>query len=183
MERDDGKLVAEILDGSGPAFEELVRRHRRLVYRIAYGLTRHPDAALETVQDTFLKVHERMRRFRGEGDVKSWIARIAANEALNRARTDRRREAREQQVVPPAAHAASQQSSLERRESDEALHHSIALLPERQRLAVVLRYFEDQSPREIAAVLECSEETARNTLFRGLRRLRSVLTESEEARS
>jgi RNA polymerase sigma-70 factor (ECF subfamily) len=182
VERDDGKLVAEILGGSTPAFEELVRRHRRLVYRIAYGLTRDPDGALETVQDTFLKVHERLRHYRGEGDVKSWIARIAANEALNRARDRRRREAREQLVPIAETQGPSQQRVLERRESDAALHQSIALLPERQRLAVVLRYFEDQSPREIAAVLECSEETARNTLFRGLRRLRSVLTESEEAR-
>ncbi len=54
----------------------------------------------------------------------------------------------------------------------QALHRSLAALPQRQRLAVVLRYFQGLSSREIGAVLECSEETARNTLLRSLRKLR-----------
>jgi RNA polymerase sigma-70 factor (ECF subfamily) len=180
VEPSDTMLVQGIRSGSAPAFEELMRRHRRLVYRIAFGLTRDPDGAMELVQDTFLKVHERLASWRGAGEVRNWIARIAANEAMNRARAARRRPPPELHAVPPPESEPPQHGALRRRESGAALHRALETLPPRQRLAVVLRYFEGLSAREIAAALECSEETARNTLLRSLRKLRSALTSPEE---
>ena len=174
-------LVTTPRTGSASAFEELMHRYRRLVYRIAYGFTRDTDAAMEIVQDTFLKVHEGLAHWKGEGDVRSWIARIAANTAQNHRRSTRRRHARELYLVTPDAGEATQHRDLERSESVEALRRSLSTLPARQRLAVVLRYYEGLSSREIAAVLGCSEETARNTLLRSLRKLRAVLSSSEEA--
>jgi RNA polymerase sigma-70 factor (ECF subfamily) len=138
---------------------------------------------MEITQDTFLKVHERLGEWRGDGDVKNWIARIAANEALNSNRAARRRSASALQLAGEPAIGPSQHTSLVRRESERALHRSIESLPERQRLAVVLRYFEGMSSREIAGVLECSEETARNTLLRSLRKLRIVLSGTTETLS
>ena len=61
------------------------------------------------------------------------------------------------------------------------LTRSLACLGPRHRLAIVLRYFGERSTREIAATLECSEGTARNVLFRGLEKLRTMMTESEES--
>lgn len=175
LEPEGSMLVREIRSGSAPAFEELMRRYRRLVYRIAYGFTRDVDTAMEITQETFLKVHERLGGWRGDGDVKNWIARIASNEAMNFNRSARRREAGEafpavSDFAEPAQHAA-----LVRREAEQALHRSLSSLPPRQRLAIVLRYFQGMSAREIAALLDCSEDTARNTLLRALRKLRSVL--------
>lgn len=164
--------------GGGPTstLEELMLRHRRLVFRIAYGFTRDADAAMEIVQETFLKVHERLAAWEGERDPKHWIARVAANAALNHTRSMRRRRARELQLVAPDTSEPTQHRDLVRRESVEALHRSLSTLPSRQRLAIVLRYYQGLSSREIAAVLECSEETARNTLLRSLRKLRAALT-------
>ena len=180
MEQDGATLVMEIRSGSAPAFEELMRRYRRLVYRIAYGFTRDADNAMEITQDTFLKVHERLGGWRGEGDVKNWIARIAANEAMNFNRSARRKDAGGLYPVLPESVEPTQHATLVRREAERALHSCLASLPPRQRLAVVLRYFQGLSAREIAAVLECSEETARNTLLRSLRRLRIALAGSKE---
>ena len=160
-----------------------MRRYQRLAHRIAYGFTRDPDDAMEVVQETFLKVHERLGTWRGEGEVRSWIARIASNEAMNFARAARRRDARELEPARRRAGEPPQHADLVRRESREALHRSLALLPPRQRQAVVLRYFEGMPAREIGAVLECSEETARNTLLRSLRKLRIHLAESKETLS
>ncbi|HKQ62471.1 MAG TPA: sigma-70 family RNA polymerase sigma factor [Candidatus Polarisedimenticolaceae bacterium] len=174
-------LVREILSGSTTAFEALMRRYRRLVYRIAFGLTHDVDTAMEITQETFLKVHERLRDWRGDGDVKNWIARIAANEALNFKRSVRRREAGELLLAGTATAEPSQHAALVRRENEQALHRSLDALPPRQRLAVVLRYFQGMSAREIGALLDCSEETARNTLLRSLRRLRHVLAGSAGA--
>jgi RNA polymerase sigma-70 factor (ECF subfamily) len=177
----DQQLVSEIRSGSGVAFERLMRRYGRLVYRVAYGFTRNGDSAMDVTQDTFLKIHARLGSWRCEGDLKNWIARIAANEAMNWKRSAQRHptHALDEDVFlqsdPP------QEERLRERETQLALHRSLSSLNPRQRLAVVLRYFQGMSTREISAVLECTENTARNILFRSLRKLRSVMAESEEA--
>ncbi len=181
MDFGDRDLAREILAGSSVAFERLMVRYRRLVYRIAYGFTGDREAAMDVVQDTFLKVHERLRDWREEGDLRNWVARIAANEGLNWSRAARRHptvELEESAFVHPGP---PQEEGLLRREAHEALHRSLEALSPRQRLAVVLRYFQGMSSREIGAALDCSEETARNILFRSLRKLQSVLVASEES--
>jgi RNA polymerase sigma-70 factor (ECF subfamily) len=82
----DQDLVTEIRSGSGDAFDRLMRRYRGLVYRVAYGFTGERESAMDVVQDTFLKVHARLGSWRGDGDLKNWIARIAANALLDRFR-------------------------------------------------------------------------------------------------
>ncbi len=91
MSFSDQTLVTEIRSGSGVAFEQLMRRYERLVYKVAYGLTRDREAAMDVTQETFMKVHGRLTGWRGEGGIKNWIARIAANEAMNWQRSVRRR--------------------------------------------------------------------------------------------
>ena len=90
MEPTDRELLADIGAGSDLAFDRLMRRYRRLVYRVAYGFTGDRESALDVVQETFLKVHTRLASFRGEGQLKNWIVRIAANEAMNWKRSSSR---------------------------------------------------------------------------------------------
>jgi RNA polymerase sigma-70 factor (ECF subfamily) len=181
VEFTDQELATEIRSGSQVAFERLMRRYGRLVWRVAYGFTGDADSAMDITQDTFLKVHARLDSWRREGDLKNWVARIAAHEAMNWKRSRRRHptQALDEDVFlqpdPP------QEERLLERETHDALHRSLSSLNPRQRLAVVLRYFQGMPTREISAVLECTEGTARNILFRSLRKLRSVLAESEEA--
>ena len=180
LEFGDEALVGEIRSGSSVAFASLMRRYERLVYRVAYGFVADRDEALDVVQETFLKVHTRLGDWRGEGEIRNWIARIAANEAINRNRARRRHAADELGEESGAQLAPPQETALREHESRGALQRSLSSLSPRQRTAVVLRYFQEMSTREIAAVLECSEGTARNILFRSLQKLRSVLTGSEE---
>jgi RNA polymerase sigma-70 factor (ECF subfamily) len=136
---------------------------------------------MEITQEAFLKVHTRLGSWRREGELKNWIARIAANEAMNWSRSRRRHptcELSEDAFLRPGS---PQEDALLERESRDTLHLSLSSLNPRQRLAVVLRYFRGMSSREISGVLECSEGTARNILFRSLRKLRSMMTDSEEA--
>jgi RNA polymerase sigma-70 factor (ECF subfamily) len=177
----DQELVGEIRSGSNVAFEQLMRRYRRLVYRVAYGFTRDGESAMDVTQNTFLKAHARLGSWRGEGDLKNWIARIAANEAMNWKRSERRHPTCELDEAVFLQPDPPQEEKLHEREIHQALHKSLSSLNPRHRLAVVLRYFQGMSTREISAVLECSEGTARNILFRSLRKLRTTMAESEEA--
>lgn len=182
LEFSDQELASEIRSGSGVAFERLMRRYERLVYKVAYGFTGSGESAMDVTQNTFLKVHARLGSWRAEASLKNWIARIAANEAMNWARTNRRhptsRLEDEDIFLTPEP---PQEEILRGREAREALQRSLSVLNPRHRLAVVLRYYQGMSTREIASVLECSEGTARNILFRSLRKLRSALAESQEA--
>lgn len=180
MDFSDQALASEIRGGSEAAFERLMRRYERLVYRIAYGFLGDREGAMEVVQETFLKVYSRLDRWRGEGDLKAWIARIAANEAMDRSRALRRHPTRELDEEMSGRSEPPQEAALREREAHGALRRSLESLSPRNRLAVVLRYFEEMPTRDIAAALECSEGTARNILFRSLQKLRSVLTECEE---
>jgi RNA polymerase sigma-70 factor (ECF subfamily) len=175
LEPTDDELLAEIGSGSDLAFDRLMRRYRRLVYRVAYGFTGDREGALDVVQETFLKVHTRLGSFRGEGKVRNWIMRIAANEAMNWKRSSSRLETSE--LDESTFSRSDERDAI----AERTLTRSLAALGPRHRLAIVLRYYGERSTREIAATLECSEGTARNVLFRGLAKLRTMMTESEES--
>jgi RNA polymerase sigma-70 factor (ECF subfamily) len=177
----DPELVQEILGGSSVAFERLMRRYERLVYRVAYGFTGDHDLTREVLQDTFLKVHASLASWRGDGDLRNWIARIASREASNRERSLRRRptDVWDDAIAPRAE--PSQENELVAREERRALRRALSALGPKQRMAIVLRYFEGMSSREMSGVLGCSEDTARNLLLRGLRALRANLRGAEEA--
>src|SRR5262245_6910253 len=133
LEPTDDELIREIEAGSDLAFDRLMRRYRRLVYRVAYGYTGDADSALDVVQETFLKVHTRLASFKGEGKLKNWIAQIAANEAMNwkrsslRLATEELDESRLERPEPQDGHDLLAGRSLTR---------SLATLGPRQRLAI-----------------------------------------------
>jgi RNA polymerase sigma-70 factor (ECF subfamily) len=182
LEPTDQDLLSGIEAGSDLAFDRLMRRYRRLVFRVAYGFTGDRESALDVVQETFLKVHSRLPSFRGEGQLRNWIVRIAANEAMNWNRSSSR-------IKTTALDESVFLRPDFREESDPVIHataeraltRSLAALSPRHRLAIVMRYFGERSTREIAAALECSEGTARNVLFRGLAKLRSMMSQTEES--
>ena len=181
MEPTDQELLEEIGSGSDLAFDRLMRRYRRLVYRVAYGFTGDRESAMDVVQETFLKVYTRLPSFRGEGKLRNWIVRIAANEALNWKRSSSRHPTSELDESVFSRADARDQADLDGRETAGwAVARALAALGPRQRLAIVLRYFGERSTREIASALECSEATARNVLFRALAKLRTLMTESQE---
>ena len=182
MEPTDQTLIAEIEAGSDLAFDRLMRRYRRLVFRVAYGFTGDRESALDVMQETFLKVHTRLPGFRGEGQLRNWIVRIAANEALNWNRSSSRIETKSlDESVFLRPDVQEERDPLIRATTERALTRSLAALSPRHRLAIVMRYFGERSTREIAAALECSEGTARNVLFRGLAKLRTMMSATEES--
>jgi RNA polymerase sigma-70 factor (ECF subfamily) len=178
LEPTDDELIREIGSGSDLAFDRLMRRYRRLVYRVAYGFTGDADSALDVVQETFLKVHTRLGSFRGEGKLRNWIVRIAAHEAMNWSRSSSRFQTSELDESSFLRQEARAERDLM---AGRTLTRSLAALGPRHRLAIVLRYYGERSTREIAETLDCSEGTARNVLFRGLAKLRTMMTTSEES--
>ena len=85
-EDQDRGLVNEVLAGKLNAFEELVRRHDRRVYRVTLAITQNKEDAEDAMQDAFLKALEHLDQFAGNARFSTWLTRIAVNEALQRLR-------------------------------------------------------------------------------------------------
>jgi len=174
----DSALVARVVAGDLPAYDILMRRYERLVFKVAYGFTGNREPALDVVQAVFLKALRSLSRFDGRAAFKTWLVRITLNEGQDWKRRFRRRDApldTLDTVAERPAREESPEAATLRAEDRERLRRGLDTLNQRHRLAVVMRYFDGLPVRDIASTLGCSEVTARNILFRSLRRLRAVL--------
>jgi RNA polymerase sigma-70 factor (ECF subfamily) len=145
--------------------ESLYRMNFVWFVRVAAAITCDPDAAAEAVQEAFVRAIRRQGQFRGEAPLKAWIWRIVVNEAKRRA------------AVPPAiADTAAAEPAPNGSPTEEAAVRAlIAALPERQRLAVFLRYYADLDYRTIGEVLEIETGTVSATLAAAHRSLREAI--------
>jgi RNA polymerase sigma-70 factor (ECF subfamily) len=153
-----------------------MKNYEGLVYRTCFGYTRNRDDALDVTQEVFVKVYEKIASFRGSGSFKGWILRITHNESLNWIRSRARHTEHDELTAANSPEAeARQETDLSRKESRDLIGHALLHLNPRQRKALTLRYFEGMSISEIASLLECTEATTKNILFRSLRKLRDQL--------
>ena len=90
---DDDELVARARDGDDAAFGSLVTRYGQMAFRVAWLITRDRGEAEDAVQEAFVKAWRAMPRFRADAPFRPWMLRIVSNEARNRARSTRRRDA------------------------------------------------------------------------------------------
>ena len=181
MEPGDDELVAAARAGDGEAFDLLMRRYERLVYRVASGFAPGREGALDLVQATFLKAFRSLDRFRGEASFKTWLLRIAYHEGINESKRSARHEARDVDLdagAPEPAAPPDQEERMLAGERHGALARALGSLHHRYRTAVLLRYREGLSIRDIAAALDCSETMTKNLLFRGVRQLRRAVVEA-----
>jgi RNA polymerase sigma factor (sigma-70 family) len=147
-----------------PPFQLTLDEHRDSLARFLTASV-GPQEADDCLQETLIAALRAYPRLRAGSNVRAWLFTIARNKALDEHRARVRRPV-------PVAEADSRGAVAVADEPDEELWSSVRALPPKQRAAVVLRYVNDFSHREVAAVLECSEEAARRSLHEGLTRLR-----------
>lgn len=174
----DEELIAQTLDGSTAAFDTLMRKHQDMVFRVGMSFGKNKDNALDITQNVFLKTYENLRMFRGKSSFKTWLMRIAYNEGNNWIRKHKRETDDEtfEEEIMITPNTPTQEDDLLARENRSMLLRCLLNLNTKYRLAVVLRYFEDKSIREIAGIIGCSEGMVKNMLFRSLQKLRESLT-------
>jgi RNA polymerase sigma-70 factor (ECF subfamily) len=169
-------LLAKARRGNLFAFEEIVRRHQRRVYGVAFRIVRRHDVADDVVQEAFIRAHQSLGSFELGRPFGPWIATIAANLALNHVRSPRFREEGlpETHESVPAATPTPLEGVLDR-EADAQLRAALEGLPPEQRAVFVLRVVEDLSYREIAESLGISMGTVMSRLARAREKLRAAL--------
>ena len=190
---DDTILVRRAQQGDTAAFEELIRNYDRAVLRLAMHLTGCTEDAQDIYQETFLRAHRNIARFRFECSFYTWIYRIATNLCCDYVRrkqvhdrfayserySDKNGE-REETVLDrasdPRAGASPERAALNG-ELRKQILRALNKLSVRERLVFELRHYEGLKLQTVASILNTTENTARNTLFRATHKLRLWLAE------
>ncbi len=172
----DEELVRQGRSGDDWALGRLVERHHATVYRVVRSMVSDDDLAQDVVQDAFLKAFRSLDGFRGDAAFRTWLLTIAANEARGALRRrGRRKETALEHAGPVKLEARSPEDEAVMAREAARAREKLELLPEKQRLSVVLRTREDLSFREIGEVIGSSEGAARVNYFHGIRRLRELM--------
>lgn len=181
----DAALIARARAGDVAAFEYVYRREVGRVYALCLRMTSDPVRAREVTQSVFVRAWDRLGSFRGDSQLSSWLHRIAVNEVLIEARTDRRRQAR---VVLAEDHAAASGGAIEDApaysgvtlpvdtESRIDLERAIAMLPPGARTVFVLHDIEGYRHEEISRMTGSAEGTLRAQLHRARKLLMEALS-------
>ena len=182
---DDATLAGRVLAGERGAFEMLMRRYNRRLYRVARSMLRNDAEAEDALQDAYLAAYQSLGNFRGEASLATWLSRVVVNQCLGRMR----RQARRDNIVPmvslggpdeqehaamPSEETHTPDRALMRAELRAVLERKLDELPEAFRTVFVLRCVEELSVEETARVLAIPEATVRTRHFRA----RSMLRES-----
>lgn len=183
VEDPDAALVQRVGSGDLDAFEELVRRHHRRVYRTLLGITGNVQDAEDCAQNAFMKALDHIGEFRAASRFGTWLTRIAINEGLQRVRRHREivsldggadEEAEEFQPRNVLAWG-DPEKICSREELRELVGKAVLELPEIYRIVVILRDIEELSTQEAAQVLRLEVGTIKTRLHRGRMMLREAL--------
>lgn len=181
----DAELAARVAQGDHTAFEALMRRYNRALFRTARAILRDDAEAEDALQDAYMKAYRTIGTYRGDARLSTWLARVVANEALMRLRKHARRSA----IVPMHAGVPvdeinqiaegsmdkGPESSARRAEMRKLLEQRIDALPGAYRAVFVLRAVEEYSVEEAASILDIPEATVRSRFFRARSLLREGL--------
>ena len=183
----EASLVQRCAAGEETACAELVAEHQRMVVQLAVNLLGDREEALDLSQEVFLRVFRTIARFRGQSSLRTWIYRIAINQARNRHRFWRRRHRADQVSLDQhmAAHGefvsageARPDRMLAQKELAERLQSALDHLPFDQRTAIILREIDGLSYDEIAYSLGVAVGTVKSRLTRARHALRQELREA-----
>jgi RNA polymerase sigma-70 factor (ECF subfamily) len=178
---DDRALARQVASGDRHAFDRLMRRHNRRLYRLARAALRDDAEAEDALQEAYLAAYRSIGQYRGEASLSTWLSRMVLNECFARLRKSKRR----QNVVPMEASDDMDTMAGDDRDAPDRVVHRSELraliekkldeLPEDYRVAFVMRAVEELSVEEAAACLGVPEATVRSRHFRAKGLLRESL--------
>lgn len=188
---EDDELIRQSQRGERGAFDQLVRRYDGAVLRLALHMLGNEQDAQDVHQEAFLKAYRHLSNFRFECSFYTWLYRIVTNLCLDALR--RRKSRREDpstvtdssgDVIDLMANLSDDRSGanpeleLRRKHLNERIQGALGLLTPRERMVFELKHYQGLKLRIIGEMLQTTEETAKNTLFRATRKLRANLADA-----
>jgi RNA polymerase sigma-70 factor (ECF subfamily) len=189
---DDRELVESARKGDRDAFRTLFERYHRRAYALAFGVLRHPDDALDVVQDAFIKAHKYLDKFEGNSSFYTWLYRIVMNLAIDHLRKHRRHkpvELDEQHLeegatgddsLLPKILGGNPGRALLDKEIRARIDQALGQLSENHRAVLVMRELEGLSYEEMAQTMGCSKGTIMSRLFHARKNMQRQLVDLVE---
>jgi RNA polymerase sigma factor (sigma-70 family) len=184
----DNELINLFTSGNINALEVLVLRHKEKLYTSIYFLVKDKYLAEDIFQDVFIKIIDTIRggRYTDEGKFLPWAMRIAHNLCVDHFRKVKRtptiRNSEEQDIFEVLNFTeASAEDNMIKRQSHSRVREMLDKLPEDQREVIILRHYADMSFKEIAAITDCSINTALGRMRYGLINLRKMMLQKQIA--
>ncbi len=181
---DEAQLVSAAKAGDITAFEELVNRYERKIFRLGMNITQNREDAEDAMQEAFLKSYQNLDRFQGDSRFYTWLVRIAVNEALMKLRKRRPNQVSLDEPVGPEEDSVfreikdwgpSPEQRFAQTELNEILTQVIGELDPIFRVVFTLRDQEEISTAETASILGISEAAVKSRLLRARLKLRQKL--------
>lgn len=187
MTNEEFSLINSAKKGDMRAFEELIYKYDKKVLAIAYSYRNSRDEALDIYQEVFLRVFRNLKSFEGKCEFSTWLHRITVNLCLTHY-TQKKRHTfiplhqmtnDDDEIVSYSegllADSNRSDDDLLGQEKASYLKKVIDSLPDKQKMAVTLKYYEDFKIREIADIMNCNEGTIKRYLFDAIRKMRSKI--------
>jgi len=178
----DEDLVARSKGGDVDSFNQLILRWERPIYALAYRVIGREEDARDVVQETFLRAFRALPGFKGQAKFSSWIYRIALNLCRDWIRRQRRTPVVQMPEEPDAIDRIARRDPVEsiedfvaRKELSAVVAEAMAVLPEEQRTAIILKEYHGMTFQEIAELQGCPLSTVKTRLYQGLTVLRRNL--------
>jgi len=181
---DDSLIVKRVIDGEIELFSAIVDRYHLKVYNLCMGFVHHQEDAEDITQDVFTALYVSLASFKGNSQFSTWLYRITVNTSCSYLRQKRRRDAvfffglfgtggdEFRQAVPQSDEP---DSILNKKQTQKYVYQAIDSLPVNQLNAFILSRYDSLPPREVASVMEISEEAVESLLQRARRNLQKKL--------
>lgn len=185
MPSSDEELVALSQGGDQDSFNQLVLRWERPIYALAYRVIGREEDARDVAQETFLRAFRALKGFKGQAKFSSWLYRITLNLCRDWIRREKRTPLAQTPEGVDLVELAGEEVVSEtieqlvgRRELGRAVSKAMAMLPEEQRTAIILKEYHGLTFQEIAELLDCPLSTVKTRLYQGLTVVRKQLQQA-----
>ncbi len=179
MEHDEAELISLCKQGNQEALKQVFDLYNRKVYRVAYGVLRHREEALDIVQEVFIKLFRSIKNFKGESRLSTYLYRMAVNTAIDHVRKAGKPIASSLEGEEGFQPAEEPEKRPDRiflyKELEGKVNEALGKLPADQRMALILREVEGFSYEEIADSMKCSIGTVMSRLHYGRKRMQDLL--------
>ena len=160
------------------AFAQLVSSYQRMLYAHIRRMVGDHDDADDTLQNTFIKAWRHIAQFRGDSSLKSWLYRIATNEAITCINKRNKRATSDLADIENTSHAprTQHQHTTDADAIEQQLQAAIATLPDKQRAVFLLRYYDEMPYTEMSRILETSEGALKASYHHAAKKIEAHLT-------
>jgi RNA polymerase sigma-70 factor (ECF subfamily) len=184
VEHEETEMISRCQQGDQEALKEIFDKYHKKVYRIAYGVVRHREEALDIVQEVFIKLFRSIKNFKGKSHFYTYLYRMVMNTAIDHARKTGKQFIssldEEGSFEPPDELEKGPERILLQKELEERVKRAMEKLPAEQRAALIFRDVEGLSYQEMAEAMGCSIGTVMSRLHYGRKRIQELLKDYVE---